>query len=298
MPKKGSCGDNLALADRSMKDSSASAKSIQGQGKTMADVTAHITAIYRYPVKGLSPEPLDRVTLKAGETLPFDRAFAIENGGREFDEAAPSYLPKTKFLMLMRDERLATLRTSVDTESGDMTVLRDGKQVARGNLRERIGRQMLEQFFAAFMGDGLRGAPHIVHAEGHSFSDVAAKAVSIINLASIRDLERVIGRPVDPLRFRANVYIDGLAPWQEFEWLDKDIALGDQAAAHVFKRIQRCAATNVDPQTGDRDMQIPRALQNAFGHVDMGIYATVTAPGKIALGEKVAPVAAEISSAD
>lgn len=263
----------------------------------MAEQTAQIRAIYRYPVKGLSPEPLEKVALAAGETLPFDRAFAIENGGREFDEAAPRYLPKTKFLMLMRDERLASLRTSVNAETGDMTVLRDGKQVARGNLRERIGRQMLEQFFAAFMGEELRGAPKIVHAAGHSFSDVAAKAVSIINLASIRDLERVLGRPVDPLRFRANVYIDGIAPWAEFQWLDQDLALGGDAILHVFKRIPRCAATNVDPATGARDMQIPRALQNAFGHVDMGIYARVTASGVIAPGATVAPVGTAASPA-
>lgn len=262
----------------------------------MTDETAHISAIYRYPVKGLSPEPLERVALAAGKTLPFDRAFAIENGGREFDEAAPRYLPKTKFLMLMRDERLATLRTCVDSQTGDMTVLRDGKQVARGNLNQRIGRQMLEQFFAAFMGEGARGAPHIVHAEGHSFSDVAAKAVSIINMASVRDLERVIGRPVDPLRFRANIYIDGIAPWREFDWLEKEIALGKEAAAHVFKRIQRCAATNVDPKTGERDMQIPRTLKNAFGHVDLGIYASVTAPGEIACADAVGPVAASAPS--
>jgi uncharacterized protein YcbX len=248
-----------------------------------------IVSLYCYPVKGLTPEPLERVTLTEGETLPFDRAFAIEAGGGEFDPENPRHLPKNTFLMLMRDERLALLRSRFDPETGFLTILRDGKQVARGNLGERIGRQMLEQFFAAFMADELRGAPRIVHAEGHSFSDVAAKAVSIINLASVRELERVIGGPVDPLRFRANVYVEGLEAWAEFDWVDREIAIGGDARLAVFTRIQRCAATNVAPATGQRDMKIPRTLMDAFGHCDCGVYARVVAGGEIAVGQALKP---------
>jgi uncharacterized protein YcbX len=93
-----------------------------------------IRGVYRYPVKGLSPEPLERVELKAGETVPFDRAYAIENGPGRFDPDHPRYLPKIHFLMLMRDERLATLQTKFDDASATLTILRDGKQVARGQL--------------------------------------------------------------------------------------------------------------------------------------------------------------------
>ena len=95
-----------------------------------------------------------------------------------------------------------------------------------GRLDTPLGRQLIEQFIAAYMKAELRGAPKIVHAPGHSFSDVAAKCVHIVNLASVRELERAMGRKVDPLRFRANVYLDGLAPWAEFEWLDREIGIG------------------------------------------------------------------------
>ena len=73
----------------------------------------HLARLYRYPVKGLSPERLDRVEVTSGETLPFDRAYAIENGPGRFDAAAPRHLPKVNFLMLMRDERLATLPDNI-----------------------------------------------------------------------------------------------------------------------------------------------------------------------------------------
>ena len=247
----------------------------------------HIASLYRYPVKGLSPEPLQSVGLKIGETLPFDRAYAIENGAGRFDPNAPRHLPKINFLMLMRDERLATLRSAFDDASETLTISRDGKQVARGQLTTPLGRQLIEQFVAAYMKAELRGAPKIVQAPGHSFSDMAAKCVHIVNLASVREVERIVGRPVDPLRFRANMYLDGMEPWSEFAWLDREIGIGATRLA-VFARTQRCEATNVDPATGARDMAIPAQLMRAWGHQDFGIYAKVVTGGEIAIDTPVA----------
>ncbi len=245
-----------------------------------------IASLYRYPVKGLSPEPLDRVTLTTSETVPFDRAYAIENGPGRFDPTQPRHLPKINFLMLMRDERLAALQTRFDDTTHDLTIMRDGKQVARGNLKTTIGRQMIEQFMAAFMSASLRGPPKIVFAPGHSFSDVAAKCLHIVNLATVRDVERVIGRPVAPLRFRANVYLEGLEPWEEFSWLERNVEIGETRLA-VYKRTQRCDATNVDPATAARDMAIPATLLRNWGHSDLGVYAKVVRGGTISTDDPV-----------
>jgi uncharacterized protein len=253
----------------------------------MASPTApHVAALCRYPVKGLSAERLESVAVEAGQTIPFDRAYAIENGPGRFDPDQPRHLPKINFLMLMRDERLATLVSRFDADSETLSLLRDGKQVARGQLTTPIGRSLIEQFLAAYMQAELRGRPKIVSAAGHSFSDVSAKCVHIVNLASVREVERHVGRPVDPLRFRANLYIDGLEPWVELGWLDKAVAVG-AAQLKVFMRTQRCAATNVDPANGTRDMAIPAALQRGWGHMDFGIYAKVASSGLIATGDAV-----------
>ena len=246
----------------------------------------HVAGVYRYPVKGLSPEPLQSALLAAGETLPFDRAWAIENGPGRFDAAAPRHLPKINFLMLMRDERLATLRTQFDDASETLTILRDGKQVARGQLTTPLGRQLIEQFIGAYMKAELRGPPKIVHAPGHSFSDVAAKCVHMVNLASVRELERTLGRPVDPLRFRANLYLEGVEPWAELTWMGKEIAISEAKLA-VFARTTRCEATNVDPARGVRDMAVPAHLQRTWGHQDFGIYAKVVTGGEITVGAPV-----------
>jgi uncharacterized protein YcbX len=250
-----------------------------------------IQAIYRYPVKGLSPEALDRAALAPGRPIAADRLYAIENGPCGFDPVAPAYFPKIRFLMLMRNERLAELRTLFDERTHVLTVLHERREAARGDLRTPEGRTAIEQFFTEFCAHELRGPPRILTAPGHSFSDVAAKVVSIINLASVAKIEDAIGAAVDPLRFRGNLYVTGDWPaWSEFDLLGKTIGI-DNARLKVVKRIQRCAATNVDPDTGIRDLNIPNDLMRNFGHADCGIYAEVITGGEIAPGDTIAETA-------
>jgi hypothetical protein len=242
---------------------------------------AKIKAIYRYPVKGLSPEPMPQTWLAVGETLPGDRLYAVENGPSRFDPVQPRHQPKSHYLMLMRNERLATLKTSFDAPSRTLVIAREGREAVRGDLGSPQGRTAIEGFFAEFCREELRGPPRLLHAPGFSFSDVARKVVSIINLASVAALEDVVGAPIDPLRFRGNVYVTGWPAWHELGLVGQEIAIGPSARLKVVKRIVRCAATNVDPATGIRDLVIPDALLRAYGHADCGIYAEVVTPGEI-----------------
>jgi len=245
----------------------------------MGDTTqATVRQIWRFPMKGLAGEQLSQVELQPGEALPYDRGWAIENGAGKFDPAAPKFLPKIAFLMLMRDERMATLGTAFDEETTTLTILRDGKPVAKGDLSQSIGRTMLEQFFAAYMKDELRGAPKIVSAPGHTFSDMNTACAHIINLATIREIEQKVGEKIDPLRFRANLLIDGIPAWEEFNWIDRRITIG-ATVLRGLDRTERCDATNVNPETATRDMSLPRQLQRHYGHADVGIYATVKEGG-------------------
>ena len=248
---------------------------------------AAVESIYRYPVKGLSPERLDGARLEPGHTLPADRKYAIENGPSGFDPATPKYFPKTQFLMLMRNERLATLDTRYEDEAYTLVIRGAGRELARGDLSTKEGRLAIEAFFRRFMPADLRGPPKVLHAEDHSFSDVAAKVVSIINLASVAAIETVVGVPVHPLRFRANLYVEGWPAWHEFSLLGQEFAIGD-ARLKVVKRIVRCAATNVNPDTGSRDLAIPATLMKTFDHADCGIYAQVIAAGDISVGDMIA----------
>ncbi len=245
-----------------------------------------VNSIYRYPVKGLSPEALGHVALRTGKTLPADRRYAIENGPAGFDSANPRYFPKTHFLMLARNERLAALQTQFDDARNVLTIRHNNADVAHGDLETEEGRSAIETFFAKHFANELKGPPKILTAHDHSFSDVAAKVVSIINLASLSAIEDAIGQPVHPLRFRGNFYINGLPPWREFDLVGKEIAIGD-AQVRVVKTIKRCAAINVDPATAERDMNIPHTLMQTFGHSDCGVYAEVVADGTSAVGDGI-----------
>ena len=253
----------------------------------MPGANAKIQAIYRYPVKGLSPEPLARTQLEVMETLPADRLYAIENGPSGFEPTAPRHQPKQRYLMLMRNERLARLRTRFQDTSHTLTIETEGHEVARGDLRTSEGRAAIEAFLAGFCADELRGPPRVLHAPGFSFSDVARKVVSIINLASVAAIEDVVGRPVHPLRFRGNVYVTGWPAWHEFDFLGQEITVARGPRLKVIKRIVRCAATNVDPDTGIRDLSIPDTLMRSFGHADCGVYGEVVEGGEIAVGDEL-----------
>lgn len=251
----------------------------------MISEPASIRGIYRYPVKGLSPQALERVRLSVGQTIPADRLYAIENGPSGFDPAAPAYFPKQRFLMLMRNERLAALHTDYDEASHTLAVHAENREVVRGDLRTPGGRAAVEAFFATYCADELRGPPKVLHGEDHSFSDVAKKVVSIINLASVAAVENAVGAPVNPLRFRGNLYVAGWPAWHEFNLFDVELTVGRNARLKMVKRIQRCAATDVDPDTGIRDLTIPRTLLDNFGHTDCGVYAEVISAGDISVGD-------------
>lgn len=251
--------------------------------------TGTVTALYRYPVKGLTAERLNSATLVVDQTLAFDRAYAIENGPGPFDPARPAHLPKLHFVMLMRNEQLAGLRSKFDDASHTLTITKDGKVVASGDLRSETGRAAIEAFIMGYMPSQLRGAPRVVSVAGHSFSDVAAKCLHIINLESVRSLEALYGLSINPLRFRPNLILDELHAWSEFDLVGKTIQVGD-ATLEIFKRTERCAATNVDPETGVRNMKIPTFLSRMLGHTDFGVYARVISGGTVQLGNDVALV--------
>jgi uncharacterized protein YcbX len=250
---------------------------------------ATIQSLYRYPVKGLSPEPLARAQLKPGAFFPGDRLFAIENGPSGFDSTDPQRPAKIRLLMLMRDERLATLRTRYEDATGTLTIEQDGRGAVRADLATSEGRLAIEAFFRRFMPAELRGPPKVLAAPpGFSFTDSRSGFVSVINLASVAAIESIVGAPVQPLRFRANLYVDGWPAWREFELVGREITIGG-ARLKIIKRIDRCAAINVDPDTGIRDLGILATLMRTFDHADCGVYARVIAGGDIAPGDTISP---------
>lgn len=250
--------------------------------------TARLVAINRYPVKGFSPEPMESVALEAGTFFPGDRLYAVENGPSGFDPAAPAYIEKTEFLVLMRHARLAALKTRFDPQTHVFTLALDGAEVARGDLSTAEGRAAIEDYLSTYMGKEQRGPLKVLEAPaGHRFTDsLRSGFVSLLNLASVRDLEARMGAPVDPVRFRMNLHLDGWAPGAELDMAGREIEIGP-VRLKVLKRTERCAATSVNPDTAARDLNVVKGLHKSYGHTDCGVYAKVLQGGRIAPGDEV-----------
>lgn len=241
--------------------------------------------IYRYPIKGLSPQPLARVELEARQPVPHDRTFALVRPGAPFDTSDPRWGKKGLFVMLMLEEALARVRTTLDVETMKLTIGQDNQQLLTADLNDAAARAGVEEFFWQLV-PALRGAPTLVRAQNGHFMDKPDNVISLINLATVRSLEEQWGYRIDPLRFRANFYIDGAKPWEEFEWVGSDIQIGG-GLFRVDRRNGRCGATNVNPETGRRDLDLPASLRAAFGHKELGIYLVARESGRVAVGDTV-----------
>jgi uncharacterized protein YcbX len=248
--------------------------------------------IYRYPLKGFSAEALEEVTLTPGECLPYDRRFALEQGDSAFDPASPAWMRKTNFACLMANARIARLHTAFDPHSGQLAIRPPDGPPLVADVRTATGRALVEDFVTAYLGEEARGRLRFAEAAGHCFTDIPEKSVSIISLASLAALERAHGMRLDPLRFRANIYVSGGAEWGDFALLGQEIQLG-AARLRVFKRIVRCPATEVNPETAERDAHPPRVLRQSFGHADLGVQAEVLEEGRVAIGDALQPLAAD-----
>ncbi len=249
-----------------------------------------IAEIWRFPVKGLAGQPLDAAQLAPGQAIEGDRAFAIRHGDTVFDRVNPVHLSKTKFLALMTHAELAALEVSFSGEGDVMTVSKDGELLFHGSLRDADDAHRLEVMMATYMGDRAKGAPRLEAAEGHMFSDVPEKVLSVVNLASVKALSDHVGQDLDPLRFRANVYLEGLPAWAERDWERGQVFRAGEVTLKLMKPIVRCNATNVNLQTAEVDQNLPKVLQKEFGANLMGIYCTVESAGTIKQGDQFAPV--------
>jgi uncharacterized protein YcbX len=252
----------------------------------------NVESLYRYPVKGLTPEPLDQAALNPGRCIPWDRAFALSQGDSAFDITQPIWVPKSNFMCLLKNARIAALKTRFDDATGHLHITQpDGTHLHHAALTPE-GQAALTAFFTAYLGPEARfgpehRAPNFVHVPNHSFCDHRTQVISLIGLGSLAALESAAGAPRDKRRFRANIYIADIDPWAEFTWLNRKIAIGPDVIAIVQERIDRCGATTVNPDTAERDANPVLELKRNFGHIELGIFAEILQPGTVRPGDPI-----------
>lgn len=250
-------------------------------------MTASIAALFRYPIKGFAPEGRNTAQLTPGKAFPGDRLFAVEDGPSGFDSERPAWITKQKFAVLAKYEEVARARTHYDEATGILTATAAGRPDFSADVTGEAGREAFCGWLAPLLAERTGSALRMLDGDGHRFLDHPLGHVSVLNLASVRDLEAKIGRPVDPLRFRANIHVEGWEAWEELGWEGRTIRLGE-AETKMYKPIVRCAAPDVDPASAVRDIEVTADLHRLYGHLFMGIYVHVTAAGRVAAGDAAA----------
>ncbi|MEZ0492249.1 MOSC domain-containing protein [Kineococcus sp. TBRC 1896] len=255
-------------------------------------MTAHVEGLFVFPVKGMTAQPLDRVTLTAGRGVPHDRTIALARPGGRYEPGMRHGVSKHEFFVLVAEERLAALTTHLDPATGVFTVDVRGHRVLEADLGTDDGLARLRAFYARVLDLPPGTEPVVARDPGRRFtdtahaSDEAMELVSVLNLASVRDVEQRTGDPLDPGRFRANVHLDGLPAWSELDLVGREFSLGGVRVRGARPTV-RCAATEVDPATGRRDLPVPQLLSRTYGHDVMGFYVEVVGGGELAVGDPV-----------
>ncbi len=248
----------------------------------------HIDQIMRYPVKSLSAEEINHCTLEPGQGLPFDRKWALARPGSEAS-GSPDWFPKSNFLVLASDKDMAMVRSHFDEITNRLTFEAPGELHGEGKMDTDEGRSAIAGGIAKHLGLDDSGTPTLKEAKDIGYFDTTDGPISLLNMESVRAVEKLLSKKLDPLRFRMNLILEGVEAWAETNWVGKQIKIGE-AVLEITKETGRCIATHINPSTGDVDIKVMHALKDHFGHTKMGIYAKVVKGGKINTGDSLAIV--------
>lgn len=250
-------------------------------------MTTRVAHLWRHPIKGHGVEAVGRVDLAAGATMPWDRVWAVAHDAAQIDPANAGWAPCANFSRGARTADLMAIRAVVDEAAACVTLTHPRLAAITVDPDDPVDAARLIAWLAP-LGDPARARPAFVtRAPGRGMTDSDWPSISILGLASLDALSAHIGRPLAMERFRGNVWIEGSAPWAEFDWIGREITLGG-VRLRVRERITRCKATAVDPATGRPDADTLGALKSGWGHQDFGVYAEVIDGGHVGVGDAVA----------
>lgn len=245
-------------------------------------MTARIAHISRHPIKSHGVEALERVALTAGGTLPWDRHWAVAHEAAK--TSGGEWAPCSNFSRGSKAPALMAIKSQLDEATGHLTLTHPDRPTLTFDP-DRDEAAFLD-WVGPLMPENRARSVRIVSAPGRGMTDTDFPSVSLLNLASHRAVGQKLGRELSPLRWRGNLWLEGPEPWEEFDWIGRRLRVGG-AELEVRERITRCLATTANPDTGKRDADTLGALEQGWGHQEFGIYAVVTAPGAIALGDPV-----------
>lgn len=245
---------------------------------------SNVAALWRHPIKSHGREPLERIVLSEGQTLPWDRRWAVAHSEAKANVDGSEWVVCQNFSRGAKAPQLMAINTVSNEAEGTVTL--SHPQRPDITFDPDSNADAFLDWVRPLMPENRAQSARIVRVPDRGMTDTPFPSISILNLASNRDLAARIGNDLSPERWRGNIHLDGLAPWAEREWIGKTLRIGT-AELDVRAHIVRCLATAANPATGERDTDTLGALKSAFDHQEFGIYAVVTRSGEVAIGDAV-----------
>ena len=247
---------------------------------------AHVAALWRHPIKSHGREELQSVVLTAGQTMPWDRHWAVTHDNTKVAPGASEWAVCKNFMIGSTTPGLAGIWAQLDEETRSITLSHadlGSHSFEPDNPDDWAG----FQFWVMPLCPADKPQPKaIVTAGARGMTDTPAPTISIMNSASHDAVVERSGLKLGKERWRGNIWIDGLKPWAEDNWIGKTVRIGDAELA-VEEPIVRCKATTANPHTGIRDVDTLRILREGWDHQNFGVYAVVTKTGKVAVNDTV-----------
>ncbi|PSL20972.1 MOSC domain-containing protein [Shimia abyssi] len=240
----------------------------------------HVTALWRHPIKAHGRESMDRVTLTEGQTVPWDRRYAVAHEAAK--TTGGEWAPCANFSRAAKAPSLMAITARVDEAAGKITL--SHPDLWDMTFDPETQGDKLIQWVRPLMPADRAASAKVVTAGPRGMTDSPFPSIAIHSTTSHKAVEGRLGRSLSTERWRGNIWLDGFAPWEEFDWIDKTLRIGS-AELKVRERITRCLATTSNPDTGYRDADTLGVLNDAFGHQDFGVYAVVTKSGDISLND-------------
>ncbi len=245
-------------------------------------MTGRVAHIWRHPIKSHGREALTEVRLTEGETLPWDRTWAVAHEASR--ATAGAWAPCANFSRGAKAPQLQAIQAVLDEATGRITLAHpDRPQLTFSPDTE--GSAFLD-WVAPLMPADRAASARIVRAGTRGMTDTPYPSISLCNLASNRAVSQKLGQDLSPQRWRGNIWLDGFDLWEELEWVGRTLRIG-AAEMRVENPISRCLATAANPETGQRDADTLGALKSGWGHQNFGVYAVVTRTGAVRIGDPV-----------
>jgi len=256
-----------------------------------------VVALYRYPVKGFTPEACEALTVLPEGRVAGDRAL----GFRFADSGAPdaAWTRKHEFVVLVNTPELARLDTRLDSSARRLRISLDGAVLA-DELLDDDGRRRLcaaiERYALGLEINPLAGHPErlplrlVGDGVTPRYQDNEAGQITLHGRETLAAVAAAAGDPeLSELRFRSNIAIEGARAWEEHDWFGRRVRIGE-VELEVVRHKTRCLATHANPVTGERDATVMLTLMKAFSQKEptfaVGM-VTRGAGGTVRLGDSV-----------